>query len=195
MNLASYILIGIRFIISPLLYYDASDGKTSVWFLIGLAIGFLSDIFDGVIARKTDTVTAHLREVDGRVDVWFFIWIALSAWRTHPETVIAYRIPLLIVFCFQMLAWLIDWIKYRRLSNYHAYSAKAFGLSLFAATVIWFSYGPINILIWFVILSGMVCMLEEIFITLLLPYWVHDISSVFHAVKIRSSMSIPQNQE
>lgn len=93
--------------------------------MIGLALGFLSDLFDGIIARRTHTVTAHLREADGRTDVWFFAWIAASAWRTHPEIVIAYRIPLLVVAGTQVLSWAIDWVKYRRFSNYHAYTAKA----------------------------------------------------------------------
>lgn len=185
LNSISYILIVIRFILGPLLFLDAYDGDTGAWFLIGLVFGFLSDIFDGLIARRQHNVTAQLREMDGRVDVWFFIWIAASAWKTHPETIVAYRIPLLAVLGLQVLAWMIDWVKYRRFSNYHAYSAKAFGLSIFATTVLWFSYKPVNILMWCVIVFGLVCMLEEIAITLLLPRWMYDVPSIFHAIRIR----------
>lgn len=182
----SYILILIRFVLGPLLFFDAYDGKTGTWFLVGLVFGFLSDIFDGVIARRTHTVTAQMRELDGRVDVWFFTWIAACTWKTHPETVIAYRVPLLIVLALQALAWTIDWIKYRRFSNYHAYSAKAFGLSLLAVTVAWFGYEPVDLLMWCVIVFGSICMIEEIAITLLLPDWVYDVPSIFHALSIRS---------
>jgi CDP-diacylglycerol--glycerol-3-phosphate 3-phosphatidyltransferase len=153
--------------------------------LIGLVFGFLSDIFDGLIARRQHIVTAQLREMDGRVDVWFFIWIAASAWKTHPEIVITYQIPLLAVLGLQVLAWMIDWVKYRRFSNYHAYSAKAFGLSIFATTMLWFTYKPVDILMWCVIVFGLICMLEEIAITLLLPRWMYDVPSIFHAIRIR----------
>lgn len=195
LNSISYILIGIRFLLGPLLFWDASDGETGLWFLLGLAFGFLSDIFDGVIARRTHTVTSHLREMDGRVDVWFFFWIALSAWRTHPETVITYRIPLLVVLGLQILAWIVDWVKYRRFSNYHAYSAKAFGLSIFGTTVLWFAYGPVDFLLWCVILSGSICMLEELAITFVLPYWVHDVPSIFHALKLKAEISALPDEE
>jgi CDP-diacylglycerol--glycerol-3-phosphate 3-phosphatidyltransferase len=181
----------IRFVLGPLLFYDAFDGQTGPWFLAGLIFGFLSDIFDGVIARRLHVVTAQLREVDGQVDVWFFIWIAASAWRTHPETVIAYHLPLLVVFVLQLSGWAIDWLKYRRFSNYHAYSAKAFGLSILAATVLWFSYGPSDLLMWCLIFFGTICMLEEIVISLLLPRWTYDVPSLFHAIKIRASMTSP----
>lgn len=194
LNSISYILIIIRFILGPCLFLDAYDGRTGIWFLIGLVFGFLSDIFDGLIARRMNTVTAHLRELDGRVDVWFFAWIAASAWRTHPETVVAYRIPLLVVFGLQVLAWSIDWLKYRRFSNYHAYSAKAFGLSIFAATGMWFSYGPVELLMWCVTIFGVICMVEEIAMTLLLPYWIYDVPSIFHALKIRSNLTVSTSQ-
>jgi phosphatidylglycerophosphate synthase len=192
-NLASYLLIIVRFLIGPFLFYDAYDGTTDVWFLIALTVGFLSDILDGVIARRAHTVSARLRELDGRTDVWFFAFIAASAWRTHPELVIAYRIPLLTVLGFQILAWVVDWIKYRRFSNYHAYSAKAFGLSIFATTVAWFTSSYADILIWFTVFFGMFCMLEEIAITLSLPRWVYDVPSIFHAIRIRRALlSLPQ---
>ena len=195
LNSISYTLIGIRFLLGPLLFWDASDGKTGLWFLLGLGFGFLSDIFDGVIARRTHTVTTHLREMDGRVDVWFFLWIALSAWQTHPETVMAYRILLLVVFGLQILAWIADWIKYRRFSNYHAYSAKAFGLSIFGATVLWFGYGPVDFLLWCVVLSGSICMVEELAITLVLPCWVHDVPSIFHAWELKAKISAVPDQQ
>lgn len=194
MKSISYVLIIVRFILGPLLFLDSCDGDTGSWFLFGLAFGFLSDIFDGLIARRMHIVTASLREWDGRVDVWFFIWIAASAWKTHPETVAAYRSPLFVVLSLQVLAWMIDWTKYRRFSNYHAYSAKAFGLSIFAATVVWFGYQPLDVLLWCVILFGLICMIEEIAITLLLPCWIYDVPSIFHAIKIREKIlpSVPQ---
>lgn len=156
--------------------------------MIGLALGFLSDLFDGIIARRTHTVTAQLREADGRTDVWFFAWIAASAWRTHPEIVIAYRIPLLAVAGTQVLSWVIDWGKYRRFSNYHAYTAKAWGVTILATTVAWFGLGKVGILLWCAVLFGMACTLEEIAITLTLPRWTYDVPSIFHAVRLRKSL-------
>ena len=183
-----YLLIMVRFLLGPILFYDASDGVTGTWFLMGVALGFLSDVFDGVIARRMNTVTAHLREMDGRTDVWFFAWIAASAWRIHPNLVTAYRAPLLLVLATQVLSWMIDMVKFRRFSNYHAYTAKVWGLTIFATTVAWFGSRKVGILLWCAVFCGMVCTLEEIAITLILPRWTYDVPSVFQAVQIRKRL-------
>ncbi|MEP0749958.1 CDP-alcohol phosphatidyltransferase family protein [Coleofasciculus sp. FACHB-501] len=44
-------LVIIRLCLSPLLLWDAIDGATSTWFILGFVVAFLSDIFDGAIAR------------------------------------------------------------------------------------------------------------------------------------------------
>src|SRR5262245_58433508 len=98
------VLVGIRFLLGPLLFLNAADGRISGWFLAGLTVAFLSDVFDGVIARRIGVVTARLREADGRTDVWLYTWIAASAWITHPHLLLTYRVPLLIVIGTQVLA-------------------------------------------------------------------------------------------
>jgi CDP-diacylglycerol--glycerol-3-phosphate 3-phosphatidyltransferase len=40
------LLIALRFTLGPLLFLDAVDGMTTRWFLAGLVVAFLSDIFD-----------------------------------------------------------------------------------------------------------------------------------------------------
>jgi hypothetical protein len=186
-------LIGMRFLLGPVLFVDAWDGITSVWFLVGLTTAFLSDVFDGVIARRVGAVTAGLREADGRTDVWLYSWIAASAWLTHHDILIVYRVPLLIVIATQILAWIVDWIKYRRFSNYHAYTAKAWGVTLFAATIALFGFNTTSVFLWPAIVCGMVCTLEEIAITLVLPVWTYDVPSVFHALRVRASLH-PEQQ-
>ncbi|MEI7768525.1 MAG: CDP-alcohol phosphatidyltransferase family protein [Chloroflexales bacterium] len=113
-----------RFALGPLLFLDAADGTTTRWFLAGLVVAFLSDIFDGVLARRMGRVSVQLREADGLTDVWFYTWLAASAWWSHRAVISAAALPILLMLGTQLLAWLIDWLKYRRLSTYHAYTAK-----------------------------------------------------------------------
>ena len=58
------ILVALRAAIAPFLLWDAIDGTISVWFIIGYLVGFFSDIFDGVIARRIGVSTAQLRQAD-----------------------------------------------------------------------------------------------------------------------------------
>jgi phosphatidylglycerophosphate synthase len=188
MRLLPATLIAFRFLLGPVLFLDARDGTTSGWFLWILTAAAVSDVFDGVIARRLGIVTAWLREADGRTDVWLYSWIVVCAWITHPEFVMAYRIPLLVVIGLQTTSWLIDWIKYRRFSNYHAYTARAWGATLFIATIAWFGFDTAGIFLWAAICAGVICTLEEIAITLTLPRWMHDIPSLSHALRMRAAM-------
>src|SRR5229473_1899496 len=121
-------LIVLRFLLGPVLLLSALGGNT-LWFMIGFIVAFLSDIFDGIIARRLGVSTKKLREYDGWVDTWFYGWIVLSLWLVHRAVVIAFLVPLLVVVSTQLLAWVIDLVKFRRVTNYHAYSSKAWGVT------------------------------------------------------------------
>src|SRR5690242_17597938 len=144
------LFIGMRFLLGPVLLWVALDCKSMSsgcsWFMVGFTAAFLSDVFDGVIARRLGVVTERLREYDGWVDTWFYIWIALSAWFTHMDAIIAFRVPLLVTLSTQLISWCIDLIKYRRFANYHAYSSKAWGVTLFVACIALFGFNDAGLL-------------------------------------------------
>lgn len=58
------ILVGVRVAIAPLLVLDALDHDTTIWFVGGYIIAILSDIFDGIIARRLGVSTVQLRQAD-----------------------------------------------------------------------------------------------------------------------------------
>lgn len=60
-----------------------------------LVAGFLSDVFDGVVARRTGTPTPNLRRLDSIVDTVFYLGIAAAAWMLH-RTEIRPLLPLLL---------------------------------------------------------------------------------------------------
>lgn len=182
-------LIAIRFLLGPFLFLNAQNGAATIPFLAGLTFAFLSDVFDGVIARRAGRVTARLREADGWTDVWFYPWIAASVWQSHRAVVIALARPLLLVISLQLLAWLIDWLKYRRFSNYHAYSAKLWGITLFLANIALFGFNRGGIYLWLAIIAGLLCTLEEIAITLTLDQWTYDVPSLLHARRLQRQQS------
>ena len=180
-------LIVLRFLLGPVLLLSALGGNT-LWFMIGFIVAFLSDIFDGIIARRLGVSTKKLREYDGWVDTWFYGWIVLSLWLVHRAVVIAFLVPLLIVVSTQLFAWMIDLVKFRRVTNYHAYSSKAWGVTLFVSIVALFGFGYAGITLWVMIIVGVISHLEEMAMTLTLPRWMHDVPSIVHAIRIRREM-------
>jgi phosphatidylglycerophosphate synthase len=183
------ILVALRAAIAPFLLWDAIDGTISVWFIIGYLVGFFSDIFDGVIARRLGVSTVQLRQADSWADVCFYICVFGSAWLVHRDVVIAFRVPLLAVVFVQLVWWIVNLVKYGKPASYHTYSAKFWGITLFIATIALFSFNYAGIALWLAIISGIIHTVEEIAMTLLLPEWKHDILSIFHALRLRRELS------
>lgn len=181
-------LVITRFFIAPLLLWDALDGQTSFWFLVGYISAFVSDIFDGVIARRLKVSTAKLRQADSWADVCLYSIIAISAWLVHREAIIAFRTPLLIVVFAQLLWWVVNLVKYGKPASYHTYSAKIWGITLFIATIALFGFNYAGIFLWIAIIVGIIHTVEEIAMTLILPQWTHDVSSFVRAIDLNRNL-------
>ncbi|MBD2497876.1 CDP-alcohol phosphatidyltransferase family protein [Nostoc sp. FACHB-280] len=181
-------LVMFRFLIAPFLLWDAWDGDTSIWFLVGFTAAFLSDIFDGIIARRLGVSNAKLRQADSWADTCLFSCIFLSAWLGYRDILIAYRLPLLMVIFAQLVWWIVNLIKYGKPASYHTYSAKFWGITLFIAIVALFGFNYAGIALWLTCIAGTIYSIEEIAMTLILPVWTHDVLSIFHALKIHQQL-------
>lgn len=184
-------LVALRFLIGPLLLWDAIAHQVSPVFLIAFVIAVLSDIFDGIIARRLGISTAELRQADSWADVALYVCVAISAWLVHRDVVIAFQVPLLSLLAAQGLWWIVNLVKYGKPASYHTYSAKFWGLTLCAATIALFGFDDATIALWITILVGIVHSIEEIAMTLILPHWTHDVLSIFHALKLRRTQLEP----
>ncbi|MBD2527351.1 CDP-alcohol phosphatidyltransferase family protein [Nostoc sp. FACHB-133] len=188
-------LVGMRFALAPLLVLDSLDHRTSFWFIIGYVIAVLSDVFDGIIARRLKVSTALLRQADSWADICLYLCVAISIWLVYPQVIINFRVPLLSAITIQLILFTISLIKFQKFPSFHTYTAKAWGLALLTATVGLFGFGYANIL-WFAIALCWLNSLEEIAMTLLLPTWQCDILSIFHAVELRKTlMRSPTSQD
>jgi len=178
------LLVASRFVLGPLVVALSLLGETPTWILLVLLAAMLSDILDGVIARRLKIVTARLRVADSWADAWFFVCIGLAAWLTVPEIIRAYWIPLSIEVVLQVAAYTYDLIRYGRISSLHAYSAKAWGASLYfaAAGLLAFHTGA---LIWLAFGFGLASAIDATAIKLILPGWNHDVLSAWHAWRMR----------
>jgi phosphatidylglycerophosphate synthase len=182
-----WLLVGLRVAIAPMLLLDALDRQTSPWFLMGYILAILSDIFDGILARRWQVSTPRLRQADSWADIWLFICLALCTWLVYPQVIMAFQLPLIIALAAQFTLFTISLIKFHKFPSFHTYTAKAWGLMLLVATIALFGFGYINTL-WLAIAACLLNTLEEIIMTLILPKWQCDILSVFHALKLRQTL-------
>jgi CDP-diacylglycerol--glycerol-3-phosphate 3-phosphatidyltransferase len=150
-----------------------------------LAAGFVSDVYDGVIARRFGVATAGLRRLDSAVDTVFYLAAAFCLWRLHPDAIKSHRWLIAIVIGTLVVNHIFELWKFKREASYHAWLAKAWGAALFAALVLLFVSGD-DRLLTVALCVGIASHVENFLITLLLPRWEHDVKSVFLVRRTRT---------
>lgn len=181
---AALALTLVRLALAPVFVFIALAGHAGVLPTVLLVVGFASDVFDGVVARRHGVATAFLRRLDSAVDTAFYLAVAYAAWRIAPEPLRRNRWGVALVLGTMLLNYLVEWLRFRREASYHARSARLFGLVLFAALA-WLLATGSGALIPAAVLFGLLSHAENLAITLILPRWHHDVPSVFHALRLR----------
>ena len=95
---------------------------------MGYVIAFLSDIFDGIVARKLEVSTAKLCQADSWADISLYVCVAVSLWLVSPTVIITFQIPLLIAIAFQLILFAFSLIKFGKFPSFHTYTAKLWGI-------------------------------------------------------------------
>lgn len=172
-------LVAFRLMLGPALLVAAARGANGLLLAAALGAGILSDILDGIIARRIGRATQRLRRVDSLVDTIFVLCALAAAWLAHHAQ-LAPHLPLLaFMLALNFISYIPALIKFGRAPAYHAYSAKASGLALFTAGAWLFATGQAG---WFLdaaILLTIVSHLDRIVITLLLPQWRTDVNGIW----------------
>ncbi len=159
-----------------------------------LTIGLLTDIFDGIIARRLDISTQTLRRLDSSIDQVFFISFAVATYIQCPDFFKTNALKLTILLGLEGLTYLISFIKFRKEIATHTIGAKIWTLLLFATLVQIIlqcqSIVLFNICFW----VGLLTRFEIIAITLTLKKWTNDVPTVYHSMKLRQGKEIKRHK-
>ena len=150
---------------------------------IGLAL--LTDIFDGVLARRWHLDTETLRRWDTRADTFFYICVLLVAGLRYPAAFERRWILLASLGVAEAAQHIFAAIKYGRHASYHSIISKIWGLMMATAMCALLGFGLDN---WFLDLTlgwGVLCNLQGLAMSLMLPTWHKDVPTLFHAARIR----------
>lgn len=187
-------LIIFRLILAPLIlclaYFigDAARGAIVVLMYLGL----ISDILDGIIARKQKISTATLRRMDSQTDLVFWLSIGFSTWMLSPEVISANAIPIALLFFFEISKYVISFIKFRKEICTHSFLSNLWGITLLTAftSILAFNFVPP---LYLAVAVGIISQIDVILIILILPKWTHDIPSSYHANLIRKGIKFERN--
>jgi phosphatidylglycerophosphate synthase len=149
-------------------------------------VAFVSDYFDGVVARALGVVTRTLRQADSAVDTIFYLVLAGATWRSHPD-VLARHAAALAVCLATLGAWyLLDLVRWGAAAGFHAWSAKLFAAALGIWAVMLYGFGIDGPWLVVACLAGTISHLEGIAISLVLRQHATDVPTVLHALRLRS---------
>ena len=182
-----YLLIAIRFLFAPIIFFLAylKDEESRFIILTLMFIGLLTDIFDGIIARKVGVSTEKLRRLDSQVDLVFWLSLGFAAYFINPEVIKYHWQSIAIVFIMEALCYIISMVKFKKETCTHAWLSKLWGLSLLIAFTYLIGFQQAGWAFYLAIILGLVSHIDVILIILILPKWQYDVPSCYHAWSIR----------
>ena len=131
----------LRALLAPVIAVLAVFYPNNFAFGLCLVIGFLSDVFDGIIARRLNVATVTLRRLDSVADSMFYIAAMFAAWRLHESQIREYIAPLIVLLTLELARYVFDYAKFKREASYHMWSSKFWGLTLFVGFFVLLAFG------------------------------------------------------
>ena len=155
-------------------------------FAVCLTLAFLSDYFDGVIARRLGVATPPLRRLDSIADTVFYVSALFAAWYLRAALLRPYLPALLALATLEVARYAFDFLKFGREASYHMWSSKLWGITLVIAFYAMLVYGRAGWPVALAIYMGIAADLEGLAISSVLREWKTDVRTIFHALELRA---------
>lgn len=162
--------------------------------IVGIIIwAILSDIFDGIIARKLNISSERLRRLDSSIDQFFWICTLGSVFYLCPDFFRSNDIKLYLILALEGLTYLISFIRFKKEVATHAILSKLWTLTIMATLIQIVLSCHSVILFNMCFYVGIVTRLEIIAILFILKKWTNDVPTCYHAILLRQGKEIKRN--
>lgn len=159
-----------------------------------LVAAFLSDVFDGVIARRRGMATPELRLADTIVDTVFYVATAIALKISVPGAYRGLWLPLVLLIVVHVSRATFELTKYGRIASYHMWSARFLGVLLVVAFGYAFATGRPTPLLACAMWVAIANEIEGFAASAILPAWTSDVPSLVHAYKWRVGVNSTSSQ-
>ena len=178
-------MAALRVALGPLLILGARANWNGAAIAGIVVTALLSDIFDGILARRWLCDTPAVRLFDSMADTAFYLCVAVAL-RLSLPTVWHANLPLLLTLLgLECARFAIDFARFGKPASYHSYLAKSWGLVMAIGVTALFALHRSNPLIPLALLMGIACDLEGLAISFILPAGRRDIKTLPAAWRIR----------
>ncbi|HEU6449433.1 MAG TPA: CDP-alcohol phosphatidyltransferase family protein [Verrucomicrobiae bacterium] len=155
-----------------------------------LVTATLSDIFDGILARKFGVATPALRRYDSITDVIYYLFILAAAWVLCKPVITKNLLLIALILVSEFAVVLVCFLKFKKYPATHSYLAKFYGICLLAALTALLVFNAGNWAIISLTAIALAANLEIIAIHLLMNLPPVDVKSVFALPKSKQSRDI-----
>jgi CDP-diacylglycerol--glycerol-3-phosphate 3-phosphatidyltransferase len=181
-------LVVFRFLLGPALLLAARSSIAGFWLGAMVIAGFLSDVYDGVLARRWNTASSALRIADSAIDIVFYLGVLAAVVQRHWAAIRDRLWLLVAVIALEILNCVFGLIKFRRMPSYHSNVAKFWGFLLAVSTVAVMSFNSAHWLVTLALAWGIVYELEVFAMSVLLPKWTRDVKTLSRALALRREL-------
>ncbi|HJX83189.1 MAG TPA: CDP-alcohol phosphatidyltransferase family protein [Candidatus Angelobacter sp.] len=181
-------LVAFRVMLGPLLLLICLQPRSSLLLASGVVLALISDIFDGVLARRWHVDSARLRVADTVADTLFYCCILAVILLRFPGFLQRHWLLLVMLVAAEAGQQAFAFLKFGRNASYHSLLSKFWGLLLATATIALLGFGVDNWLLDAAIAWGIVCNLEGLAMSLMLPMWRPDVLTLGHALRLRRTL-------
>lgn len=174
-----------RAALGPVLIAGAACSWNGFTLAAMVVTALLSDIFDGVLARRWGCDTDGVRLFDSMADTVFYLCVAAALWVSQPEVWRNYVGLLIPLLSLEMVRFGWDFAKFGKPGSYHSYLAKSWGLTMAVGVVAVFAMHRANLILSFALVLGIACNMEGLAMSVMLPVWRKDVKTLRAAWKVR----------
>jgi CDP-diacylglycerol--glycerol-3-phosphate 3-phosphatidyltransferase len=176
----------LRLLLGPIALACALTNVPRWIYLPILITATLSDIYDGILARRFGVATPTLRRYDSITDVIYYLFILAVAWRLCQPILAQNWILIMLILFSEAGCILVSYVRFGKYPATHSYLAKFYGLCLLAALVALLVFNASSWVLVALTIVALITNLEIIVIHFAMNTPPVDVRSIFALPKVCS---------
>ena len=134
------------------------------WIILLLVVGLLTDIFDGIIARKLEISTVKLRILDSNADQFFWLAVMATIFYLNLDFILKNIHWISMIVLLELTAYICSYLKFKRTIATHSILAKFWTISLLVFLIDLLQNATSNLAFSICIILGILSRIEIILI-------------------------------
>ncbi len=174
-----FALTTLRLLLGPIALACALTNVPRWIYLPILVTATLSDIYDGILARRFGVATPALRRYDSITDVIYHLFILAVAWRLCQPVLAQNWLLLALILLSEAVVIFVCYAKFGKYPATHSWLAKFYGLCLLGGLIALLVFNAGSWVIITLVIVALVTNLEIVAIHLLMDKPSVDVKSIF----------------